>query len=364
MEPLRRKSVAEHAAALLIHEIATGRLKGRLPSTRNLALLMKLSRPNVLEALKEVERKGLIERTSPRCAYWVSNSHIERNEHAREFITERHALFIVEENVTQHEAFQLLLLLAMRLQPKGWRISMLSMKCGHDEYRPRQWKRAIEGYAPDKVIVWSGRPHFAQWLYQAGIPALFIGGDSGDTPVPICGTSSLQAAGTILDAFFEMGHERIWVPFCNRTCKYTEKLQTFIKHAFESRRLAFSERWHFAVSPYRSPELILAMFEETWRTFRPTALMFHDWREYLAVSAVLRREGLDIPMQMSVALIGDDPEMAWHQPELAHFTHPLSRICATCIAWLNSDKPRHEKKNIIYQTEWCPGASIGPPRKD
>jgi DNA-binding LacI/PurR family transcriptional regulator len=275
----------------------------------------------------------------------------------------RHVLYIVEEEeVIRHEAFEVLLMLATRLHPKGLRISSLSMNFGHSEYRPQQWKRAIEGYAPDKVIVWSGRAKVAEWLQKSGMPSLFIGGDSGHTPIPIYGTLSRQAVGHILESFFERGHERIWFPFCNRSDAYTKVLVSYVANAFESRGLAFSQRWNTPVSPYRRPEVIVAMFEEAWRNLRPTALMFHDWREYLAVSSVLRREGLDIPRDMSVALIGDDPEMSWHRPELAHFVRPLKRIANACAAWVISEKPRHAVKSVVFNPEWQPGASIAAPR--
>ena len=364
MDPLRRKRVAEHTAELLIGEIAAGRLRGRLPSTRNLAVLLDVSRPKILEAMKVLEHKGVIRQTGPRRTYSVSDSGIEGIGRERESPGERHALFVVEENLTGHEPFELLVMLATRLQPQGWRISTLPMNCGHNEYRPLQWKRAIEGYAPQRVIVWSGRPLFARWLHESGIPALFIGGDPGDTPIPVCGMLSQHAVGTILDAFFEAGHERIWFPFCNRPEAYTQRLRSFVARAFAARGVAFSERQNTPSSPYRNPEVILAMFDEAWRGFRPTALMFHDWREYLAVSSVLRREGLDIPSHMSVALIGKDPEMSWHQPELAHFSSGSGRIAGACVAWLTSDNSPFANKKITFEGQWKPGGSIGRPRKD
>jgi DNA-binding LacI/PurR family transcriptional regulator/DNA-binding transcriptional regulator YhcF (GntR family) len=364
MDPLPRQRVVGDTIDLLTREIAAGRLGDRLPSSRNLAQLLEVSRPTVLEALKAMAQKGLLEQTGPRRIYSVSPSIEERLQGAQVAPAERHALYILEEKVIRHESFEVLLMLATRLHPKGWRISSLTMNFGHKEYRPRQWKRAIEGFAPDKVIVWSGRPHLAKWLHKSGIPALFIGGDKGDTPVPVYATPSRQAVERILECFFAAGHERIWFPFCNRPDAYTEKLQSVVASAFESRGLPFANRWHTPVTPYRRPEVILAMFEEAWRQFRPTALMFHDWREYLAVSAILRREGLDIPKDMSIALIGEDPEMSWHQPELAHFVRPLSRMAGACAAWLTSEKARHADKSMSFTAEWVPGGSIAAPRAD
>lgn len=364
MEPLRRQRVADHTVDLLIGEIAGGRLRGRLPSTRNLAALLEVSRPKILEAMKLLERRGIIRQTGPRRTYSVCQTGAEGMGGERDGPGERHALFIVEENFVGHEPFELLLLLATRLQPQGWRITTLPMNCGHNDYRPQQWKRAIEGYAPQKVLVWSGRPRFARWLYESGIPALFVGGDRGDTPIPICGMLSVHAVRTILDAFFEAGHERIWFPFCNRPDEYSQKLRSFVERAFATRGIPFSERRNTPSSPYRGPEVILAMFESAWRDFRPTALIFHDWREYLAVSSVLRREGLDIPGHMSVALIGNDPEMSWHHPALAHFSSASNRIAGACVAWLASDNPLSATGNVKFEGQWRPGASIGRPRKD
>lgn len=364
MDPLPRQSLADHTAELLIGEIAAGRLKDRLPCTRNLATLLEVSRPKILEAMRLLESRGIIRQTGPRRTYSVCPAGAEAIGRERESSGERHALFVVEENLAGQEAFEILLALATRLRPLGWRITTLPMNCGHNDYRPRQWKRAIDGYGAQKVIVWSGRPRFAQWLHQAGIPALFIGGDVGETPIPVCGMLSQQAVGTILDAFFRAGHERIWFPFCNRSESYAQRLRTFVSRVFASRGILFSERQHTPLSPYRTPEVMLAMFEEAWRSFRPTALIFHDWTEYLAVSAVLRREGLDIPSHVSVALIGREREMSWHQPELAHFATASNRITGVCVAWLTSEKPLFGGRKIMFEGQWKPGASIGRPRKD
>jgi DNA-binding FadR family transcriptional regulator len=60
MEPLRRQRVVDNATEFLAGEIVAGRLRGRLPSSRNLALLLQVSRPKILEAFKALERKGMI----------------------------------------------------------------------------------------------------------------------------------------------------------------------------------------------------------------------------------------------------------------------------------------------------------------
>lgn len=365
MDPLRRHRVLDDTICLLAGEIAAGRLSGKLPSSRNLSLLLQVSRPKILEALKVLERDGLIRQIGPRRTYRVAAPSGERVGQARVSPVGRHLLYIVEEDeVIRHEAFEVLLMLATRLHPKGLRISSLSMNFGHSDYRPKQWKRAIEGYAPDRVIVWSGRAMVAEWLQESGIPSLFIGGDKGRTSIPVYATSSREAIGHILRVLFEAGHERIWFPFCNRPDAYADALASYVAQAFGARGLAFSQRWNMPASPYRRPDVIVAMFEQAWRNMRPTALMFHDWREYLAVSSVLRREGLDIPRDMSVALMGDDSEMSWHQPELAHFVPPLKRIANACAAWAVSEKTGHIVRSQVFQADWQPGASIAAPRRD
>lgn len=362
MKPLQRKRLVDDAAELLTKEIQKGQIIEKLPSSRNLASLLGISRPKILEALRELENKGIIEQKGPKRTYWVAAGHAAPSVRPAKAKSEKQALFILEERSIQNEAFEMLMMLAAKVQPKGWKFHTLCMSFGHNESRPRQWKRAIEGCMPDKVIVLAGRPRLSEWLFKSGIPAIFIGGDRGNTPIPVVGMRSQQAVEKILDVFFDAGHERIWFPFCNRSQAYADTLRRFVANAFHQRGIEYLEPWHTPSSPYRNAQSLLEMFEEAWQHFRPTALLFHDWREYLAVSSILRREGLDIPSHMSVALIGDDADMAWHQPEMAHFVRPLTRIAGACAAWLSARQPTNDNRIMTFKAEWNPGASIGPPR--
>ena len=362
MNPLRRKGIAENEVEALAGEIAAGRLSGNLPSSRHLANLLGVSRPVLLRALQELETRGVIGKSGPRQTYVVAKP--GKAAWQAPAGQERHALYILDEEVVRHDAFEILLSLAMQMHGKGWRISSLRMNFGHNESRPRQWQRAVAGYAPDKVLVWSGRPQLAEWLYRNQLPSMFIGGDNGGTPISVVGTSGTQAIRLLLDEFLRHGHERIWLPLCNRPEGYAENLRETMRAVFDARGIPFFSRHHTPTSPYRGPDVIIAMFEEAWRVHRPTALILHDWREYVALSAVLRREGLDIPKHMSVALIGDDPEMEWHRPGLAHFRAPLKRLASSCAAWLNSAPPQVAVKSLFFEAEWVPGESIAKPRSD
>jgi DNA-binding LacI/PurR family transcriptional regulator len=364
VNPLQRTGVAESAAGLLEREIAAGRLSGKLPSSRNLADLLRVSRPTVLQALQLLQSRGFIEQSGRQRIYSVVGSPLS-GVAARELPEgERHVLYILDQESALHDAFEILLSLAMRLHGKGWRISSLRMNFGHSENRPRQWQRAIEGYAPDKVIVWTGYPSLAQWLHRAGIPALFIGGVLGGTPLSRIGISAPRAIEVIMNELLQRGHQRIWLPLCNRPESYRVRLQETVCGVFEAAGLAFYSRLHTPTSPYRGADHIISMFEEAWRNLRPTALILHDWREYIAVSSVLRREGLDIPTHVSVALIGDDSEMDWHRPKLAHFRVPLGRLASAGAKWLTSDEPEPPVRNRIFEAEWVPGESIAEPRAE
>ena len=362
MNPLRRMVVADNAAEALAAEIAAGRLTDHLPSSRHLAGLLGVSRPVLLHALQILQSKGIIEKSGSRQRYLVAAHGREKEPALPE--PDHHALYILDEEVVRHDAFEILLSLTMSLHGKAWRISSLRMNFGHNESRPRQWQRAISGYAPDKVIVWAGRPKLAEWLHRSGIQAMFIGGDGGNTPIPVVGVSGAMAVRTMLDRLFALGHERIWLPLCNRPEAYAARLQQTMHAAFEEQGLQFSSRLHAPTSPYRGRDVIIAMFEQAWQTQRPTALMLHDWREFLAVASVLRREGLDIPKHMSVALISDDPEMEWHKPDLAHFRAPLKRIASVCASWLCSESKAFLMPVKYFDLEWIPGGSLGPPRVD
>jgi DNA-binding LacI/PurR family transcriptional regulator len=364
MNPLQRTGVAENAAGLLEREIAAGRLSGKLPSSRNLATLLKVSRPTLLQALQLLQSKGLIQQSGRQQIYSVVDSPMTASIARDKPEGDRHALYLLDQEGARNEAFEILLSLAMGLYDKGWRISLLRLNLGHNENRPRQWQRAIEGYAPDKVIVMMGNVQLAQWLHRANIPALFIGGQRGEVPIPMLSTSGPRAMASILNELFRKGHERIWVPFCNRPERYSARLQETVRTEFEGHGLAFSHRHNTPTSSYQGPDVIVAMFEEAWRNFRPTAIILHDWREYIAVSSVLRREGLDIPKHISVALIGDDSEMDWHIPKLARFRAPLGRLASACAKWLISDDTKQPVRNRIFESEWVPGKSIAEPRAD
>lgn len=362
MNPLQRVGVAGEAAELLEREIAAGRLKGKLPSSRNLAALLQVSRPTLLQSLQLLQNQGVIEQTGRQRTYSVVKSAIPRAGSRKLPDRERHALYLLDQEGLRYEAIEILLSLAMGLHGKGWRISLLQMNFWHNDNRPRQWQRAVAGYAPDKVIVLAGTPLLAQWLHSTNMPALFIGGDAGDTPLPKITTSGTRAIDIIITELIEIGHTRIWLPLCNRPESYSARMQDTVRKAFDAQGLTFSSRMHTPCSPYMGSDVIAAMFEEAWRNYRPTAMILHDWREYIAVSSVLRREGLDIPRDMSVALIGADSEMDWHLPKIAHFRLPIGRLANACAKWLTSDDSKYLGRGKVFESEWVPGKSIAEPR--
>lgn len=361
MNPVRRTTITESTATSLAREIARGRWNGFLPSTRCLAEMLQVSRPSLMAALGDLEARGVIFREGPRRPYCVSSSANLGKPEVEVSPQERRVVFIFSSDTVQYDAFNLLVSLMMRPSGRSWRCLMTRIPFARNEYRPRQWQRSLEPLKPDRIIVWCGCQRFAGWLAASGTPALFLGGETGDTGLARVRIRSELAVTAGLSEVFCRGHQRVWLPLCERTEEYTLRLVNAVRKTFESHGVRFSQAVHMPISRYRGPDVIASMFAKALSVNPPTAMILHDWREFLALSALFRSRGLDIPRDISVAIIGHDPEMHWHQPRLAHMETPVKRFANACLKWLETDPAQRASREIEIKAKWDWGESLAEP---
>ena len=62
-----------------------------------------------------------------------------------------------------------------------------------------------------------------------------------------------------------------------------------------------------------------------------------DWREFVAASGFFREARVEIPRDLSVVMLSQNPIMDWHSPAITHFEHPVKLMARTVAKWVTEE---------------------------
>jgi DNA-binding LacI/PurR family transcriptional regulator len=115
---------------------------------------------------------------------------------------------------------------------------------------------------------------------------------------------------------------------------------------------------------YSRPEVLVDLLRRHWRRQVPDAVVFLDWREFIAASGFFREAGILIPRDVSVILLSQNPDMDWHLPSITHLHHPVRAMARISARWVAAGK---SGPAILPTTEvkakWVEGQSVVSRRK-
>jgi DNA-binding LacI/PurR family transcriptional regulator len=112
-------------------------------------------------------------------------------------------------------------------------------------------------------------------------------------------------------------------------------------------------------TPYTGPEVVANLFRRNWPKHTPDALVLLDWREFVAASAFLHASRVEIPRDVSVAVLSHNPAMAWHIPPISHFELPVRHMARIAAKWLAQGKlPHAGTGRQTVEARWIEGGSV------
>lgn len=361
-QDLRRSLIAAVAGELRARVI-DGHAGEVLPGVRVLARTLGVSVPTICRALHRLSEAGLLESGGTRRRWTVSNKVPAAAPAPAAAITaikglrSRRLLFLASqplnhESASGAESFAALL---DRLGTSDWEV-MYRVEDFLQVKKPRRsWDELLRFTRPDAMVVLGGTPVLAGWAVKHGIRTLLLGGDPGDSGVPMVSVSISSMLREAAERLRDAGHQRVIMPLCARLPEFVMKCrQTAAEiNAGWKGNVAIVE------SPYAGPEVIRDLLRRQWQQAPPDALIFLDWREFVGALGFLNELSIRIPQDVSVIVLTKNAMMDWHSPPISHFEHPVNVIARGVAKWVTGEKSGSTLQEIReIRARWIDKSSV------
>ncbi len=354
-------------AAELRKRVELGEITGILPGVRLLSKVLGVSVPTLCRALHLLEAEGVLTDGGNRRRWRVNGNHPASGVPGQDAAmgSSRQAsveprcpgrlLFLASQPLSKerHSGVEVFSELLDQMGTTGWEV-MYRLENFWTAKNPRgAWQRLLELTMPTAVVALGGTPVLGSWLRDQRVRALFLGGDAGDSGVPVVAvrvTTMLQDA---LDRLAARGHHRILLPLCGRAHGLVARCRECLAAHKMGNRITIAE------TPYARPEVLVALLRRHWRKQAPDALIFFDWREFMAASGFFREADLMVPRDVSVVVLSQNATMDWHVPAITHFEHPVNLMARTVSKWvIGQDLPHSAVPMFEVRARWVEGASV------
>lgn len=370
METGLKRSLAESLAEVLRGDLMGGKMGPVLPGVRLLARTYGVSVPTMSKVLHALAEEGLVTHEGGRRRWRVEAGRplpqAKSGKGRGEGRSRSSRLMFISSHPLASERFsgiECFAELSDRLGGKGWEVLHRTLPFSSSSRPRKAWDDLFQATRPDAVIVMAGTVAVAEWLASRGVRCLFIGGDAGQTGIPVLAASSPDMFRAATRRLLEIGHHSILAPFCGRTEKFVDNcraaiVETAVAHGVDRNCVQVVD------TPYSSPDVVLNLLRKHWPKHRPDALMFVDWREFVAADAFLRANGIEIPRDVSVVVLSHNASMEWHIPPITHFELPVRRLARMAARWVSGGKVpvAGPGGKVIVPGRWVEAGSIGERR--
>ncbi|MCW1921472.1 substrate-binding domain-containing protein [Luteolibacter arcticus] len=332
MESLRRITLADQTEAALREAIRDGRFGERLPGFRPLAKALSVNPVTVAEAVARLVEDGTLLSDGPRKKFRIPQAGRGAKQTAR-----RKVLYLTAEPLHEMRTVALEILSQLLLERPEWDVRHRTTGHGNDA-RPdrRRWDGLLKSEEARHLVVFGGRPDIAKWSLDRGVPAYFLGGDTGRLAVPMLGVNAADMLSQVMGKLMDLGHSRICQLMCGLPEGFCQRQRNSMAECLEERGLPFVPNYHAPIIPRSDPEDLAAALARVIKVRPPTALVLFDWEHFIIASCVLRDHGLRIPKDISIAMLSQDRMMEWHLPRIAHFKYPVVQVARTLTKWIET----------------------------
>ena len=351
MTEWRRYSTAVQLATWLRQELLRGRWQGKMPGVMRLAGELGVARDSVEEALRELERTGVLHGQGKGRGRVID---LEGGAAARSL---RVALMLYEASDTHvHYIVELRHLLI----EAGHQVILAPQSLTDLRMDVRRVAKIVGKVATDAWVVVAGSQEVLQWFAAQATPALALFGRRGAVPIAGIGPDHLPALLAALRRLIELGHRRIV------TLVRPERRIPHPGH-LERAVLADLAAHGIPVGPFNLPhwedtrEGLHRCLDELYRLTPPTALIVDEASIFAATQQHLARRGILAPQHVSLLCCEPDPAFAWFEPPITHLQwdfRPLLRHIARWAVGVAGGK--NERQQRFTKVEFVEGGTIGP----
>lgn len=358
--PLRRLPLVEQTAAHLREGFQSGRWSGLLPGVMPLADDLMVSKDTARAALKLLEEEGwIVGGGSGRRRTIVANPSKDRTRR-----TLRIGIMLYDP-LEDDDGHGIRLMFGIRRS-----IEALGHTCIFGDRCLAELKdnlsrisRVVNAHDADAWIVLAASRAVLEWFVSQPFAVYAFGGRFHDLPVACGATRMAPALESAVNALVNFGHRRIVL-----------LAPTFLRKPTPipslGRYLSLLEEHGIAPSEYNLPhfedttEGLEKCLDALFRITPPTALLVNQTSDCAAVFFFLARRGLQVPRDVSVVFLLEEPAFRRCLPPLDHFRAPMKEHIANITRWVKGvAMGRPNKRQVILDAVYVPGCTVGPAKK-
>jgi DNA-binding LacI/PurR family transcriptional regulator len=370
VDPILKKGLVGAVVVDLRERVTNGELSGLLPGVRLLAKALGVSVPTVCKALHLLEEEGILTGSGGRRRWRASNSHggteLGKKPSQKRIATSKRSprsgrlLFLASMQLSseRHSGVEVFAELLDQLGASGWEVMHRVENFGSSKNPRKSWDELLKLTKPDAMVVLGGTPSLGMWAASRKLRTLFLGGDAGDSGVPVLAVKVATMLKYALERLLSQGHRKILIPLCCRPKAFVGRCHTAATEiAAEANQPR--DRIVIAETAYARPEVMVGLLRKQWRKQAPDALILLDSRELLAADGFFREMGIEIPRDLSVVILSQNSILDWHQPTITHFEHPVKLMARTIARWVTHGRPSFDLEAITeVRARWVEGKSV------
>jgi DNA-binding LacI/PurR family transcriptional regulator len=377
METPLRKDLASAVARHLRHHVPPAHADGTIPGVRLLAKTLEVSVPTLCKALHLLEAEGFLESGGGRRKWRLADPSSQASEPLSGSAlrtTSRRLLFLTpqplgEQRFSGVEVFASLL---DRLATSEWEVVYRVERFSEAKTPRRSWDELLATMDPGAMVVLGGTPVLAQWADKLPCRTLFFGGDPGSVGLPLLAVSLSTMLKDAAARLLALGHRRILLPLCARLPYIVEKCSR-VANTLNTAGKRLEKSLVIEESRYMGPEVIVNLLRKHWKKDPPDAVIFLDWREFVAASGFFNRAGILIPRDVSVIILSQNTAMEWYSPAISHYEHPVKLMSRSIARWVLDENAKrdpgmfpevkatwHERQSVITRDAPPNKSEAGP----
>ena len=356
MSKLRILSAAEQVAGHLREQIRQGERSGEMSGAIALAAELGVNHKTVEAALAQLEREGFLATRGARRAREIVP--------VAAGVVRRGLKVAIMPYVPADARSDYMLEIRHELSAAGhfpFYVRKTCLEIGGDV---KQLARFVSRTDADAWLVQAGSREVLEWFAAQSKPTFCLFGKFRDLNIAGTRADSGVAYETAVRELVRLGHRSI-VLLARPQRKLPQPGTT--EQAF----LRTLEDCGIRVSDYHFPlwenskKGFQRCLEELFRVTPPTALITDEILLFTAVEQFLAQRRIRIPQDVSVICGDPEPEYAWREPSVAHFSVDSAPWVKHVLRWAAQiHQGKDYRRKVFCQTEYIPGGTVGVvPRK-
>ena len=360
MAELDRRLLPERLAETLEQEITGGVWKERLPGYRVLCQRYGVSRPTCEDALRILEKRGLLAPPEPRRTRRIIAQQVEGD-----WARSRHLLVVTDRMHCNGEVYRQVIdpIVSSWITQKG-KTSSVEADFGRSKRPDSLLGRWIGDAGADVLLLHMPSRFWLQAAKRSGLPCFSIGGDTVEFRDWIAGSgfALFRFLGALLNDAFQMGHRRILIPFSGMLGEpaFRDTLLSEVKEilkeygiddeltlSVEAPQASIPSDWHAWW-----PNILVRM--------KPSLVILRDISEAFSFHSFCLKNRIRMPEDISMVSVHDSPIMGWLDPPPTRYAFPHAKEVRHFQAWVRREFPTGYWKN--FSSEFVGGETLGPGR--